>query len=111
MNLNHIWSPVEPVTVSNHSVPSGQSSSIMATRVITTALSNECSRLTQTMNVCMNRAPPLTTFARVSSIATATNTLLNSLVAQMPTSGSDTRSTERVPYSGFLPRIINNRVR
>ena len=71
----------------------------MATHVITTALSNESSRLPQTMNVCMNRAPPLTTLASsvgVSSIATVTDTLLNTSVAQMPTIGSDTRITERV---------------
>ena len=111
MNLSYIWSPVEPVTVSNHSVPSGQSSSIMATHVITTALNNESSRLPQTMNVCMNRAPPLTSLASsvgVSLIAPATDTLLNTSVAQMPTIGSDTRITEstRITERVTLPNHV-----
>ena len=115
-NLSNIWSPVESEAVSNLSVPSGQKTQnnpIMATHVITTVLSDESSKLLQTMDVCINRVPSLTTLAYATTLANSvgrssiTTAPLNTSLAQVPTIGNDTRITEGVTLHNHITTSLS----
>ena len=112
INLSYIWSPLESVAVSNLSGQKTQNNPIMATHVITT----ESSRLPQTMDVCMNRVPSLSTLAHATTLASSvgrsliTTAPLSTSVAQVPTIGNDTRITEGVTLHNHVTTSLSTGV-